>query len=337
MFKKLLLLMMFFAVVLEARTITDMAGRTLEVEANLTKVFGSSPPTTDLVILYAPEALIGLNIPLDNANNRGSEVLSPLLQPLPILKGWHGNASGTGPEKLLERGTQAIIGWNNPFLNQTIEKTLHGVDIPVIYIEPDDLNKLPATFRFLGELFKRPGRGEALAAYTEGVNASLAALRKRVEKPKTVYYALGPKGLYSECDNSFHATFIEAAAGVNINHCAQSALIGMETMSFETLLLKQPDVIFVQDPTFYHAVFTNPRWKMLKAVQNREVYYIPKTPVNWLDRPPSFMRLIGAQWVASKLYPELYTGDIKAQTRAFFKLFFNYEADTAAFEAVMRP
>jgi iron complex transport system substrate-binding protein len=124
---------------------------------------------------------------------------------------------------------------------------------------------------------------------------------------------------------------------VNVNRCEQSSLIGMEQVSFEALLLEQPDAIFVQDPKFYKGVFTDPKWKLLKAVQNRQVFYIPKTPINWLDRPPSFMRLIGTQWVASKLYPELYDGDIVAQTRDYLKLFFGYEADEAVLEKIFKP
>ena len=331
------ILILFFLSLGEARTITDMAGRQVTVDESLTKVFGASPPTTYLVALYRPEALVGLNFPLDNANNRGSAILDPRLKPLPILKGWHGNAGGASAEKLLELGTQAIIGWKNAFLEGAIERSLHGAKIPVIYIEPDELRKLPETFRFLGRLFGDLERGEALAAYAEHTNARLAALRAKVKRPKRVYYALGPKGLLSECSDSFHAPFIEAAGGVNVNRCEQSSLVGMEQLSFESLLLEQPDAIFVQDPSFYHSVFADPKWKLLKAVQERQVFYIPKSPINWLDRPPSFMRLIGTQWVASKLYPELYDGDIAVQTRDYLKLFFGYEADAEALEKVFNP
>lgn len=320
-----------------ARTITDMAGRSVDVEENLTRIFGSSPPTTYLVSLFKPEALVGLNFPLDNPNNRGSEILDARLKMLPILKGWHGNAGGSSAEKLLERGTQLIIGWNNAFLNNMIEKSLHGADIPVIYIEPDDMQKLPATFRFLGELFGKEARGEALASYAEAVNSRLALLREGVKKPRNVYYALGPKGLNSECDNSFHADFIEAAGAVNINHCEQSSLIGMEAVSFESLLAKQPDAILVQDRNFYRTIFDDPQWGVLKAVKEKAVYYVPKTPINWLDRPPSFMRLIGTQWLASTLYPEHYKGDINAETARFFALFFDRSLDAQQLRGMMQP
>ena len=176
MMYRILFLLLLLLGPAEARVITDMAGRQVNVEANLTKVFGASPPTTYLVALFKPELLVGLNFPLDNANNRGSAILDPRLKTLPILKGWHGSAGGSNAEKLLELGTQAIIGWDNPFLNGLIEKALRGTGIPVIYIDPDKLETLPSTFRFLGELFNLPERGEELAAYAEAASRRLAGV-----------------------------------------------------------------------------------------------------------------------------------------------------------------
>ena len=334
---RLLLILFALLSALQSREITDMAGRTVTLDAPLEKVFGSAPPTGYLVALYRPDILVGLNIPVDSAMNRGSGVLDPQLAALPILRGWHGTAGGSSAETLLAHGTQAIIAWNNPFLGGMIEKSLQGADIPLIYIDPDDPAKLPETFRFLGSLFAMEARGEALARYAEEVNAKMAALRGRVEAPKRVYYALGPKGLMSECDNSFHATFIEEAGGVNVNHCRQSSLVGLEAVSFESLLQWQPDVILVQDPVFYKAIFTDAKWKLLTAVKNRAVLYVPKSPINWLDRPPSFMRLLGAPWLASKLYPEQYKSAFEAEAQRFFALFFGYELSAEALKRMERP
>ena len=44
-----------------------------------------------------------------------------------------------------------------------------------------------------------------------------------------------------------------------------------------------------------------------------------------MNRPPSVMRLMGAQWLAHTLYPDLYPIDIREEVAAFMKLFFNYE------------
>ena len=99
----------------------------------------------------------------------------------------------------------------------------------------------------------------------------------------------------------------------------------MQEVSFEQVLIYDPEVIIVQSPVFFKTVFTDPKWQMLKAVQNKRVYLVPKTPFNWTDRPPSFMRIIGAHWIASKLYPTRYPYSIQEKVRAFYRLFFQVE------------
>ena len=50
---------------------------------------------------------------------------------------------------------------------------------------------------------------------------------------------------------------------------------------------------------------------------------------DWFDRPPSFMRLLGLQWVMSLLYPEHYEDDLIDETLSFFKTFLNISIEPA--------
>ncbi|KIM11955.1 MAG: hypothetical protein KU37_03660 [Sulfuricurvum sp. PC08-66] len=319
------------------QTLTDMAQRSVTLPTTLERVFGSAPPTTYLIALFAPQTLVGLNTPLDNGVNLGSQVLPPVMRTLPLLKGWHGTTSGANIEKLLEAKTQLIVAWNNPFLNGVIEKATKGTGIEVLYIEPDAVTKLPQTFTLLGSVFGMPKRGDELSRYATMVNSRLASLRASIDKKPRIYYALGANGLQSECDNSFHASFIEEVGAKNIIECAQGNLVGLETISFETLLVAQPDAIIIQEGKFYKSVRQDPKWQKLKAVQNNQLLYVPKTPINWLDRPPSFMRLLGTQWLAHRLYGKAYGHDFGVDERYFFQLFFGYEGDEAFFERIKNP
>ena len=89
----------------------------------------------------------------------------------------------------------------------------------------------------------------------------------------------------------------------------------------EQLLLYDPEVILVKEPTFFATIFTDPRWTNLRAVRDKRVYLIPCEPFNWFDRPPSFMRLLGIKWLLSLLHPDLYRVDMVAETHDFYKLF----------------
>jgi iron complex transport system substrate-binding protein len=68
-------------------------------------------------------------------------------------------------------------------------------------------------------------------------------------------------------------------------------------------------------------VFTDPRWRKVRAVRQKRVYLIPDQPTNWFDRPPSFMRFIGLKWVMNLLYPNEYRIDIVKESRYFYRLF----------------
>ena len=111
--------------------------------------------------------------------------------------------------------------------------------------------------------------------------------------------------------------------------------MGMEKISFEQVMLYNPDVILVMENVFYKGVFSDPRWQQIKAVKNKKVYLIPNQPFNWFDRPPSFMRLLGVKWLANALYPEVFHDDMVKETKAFYKLFLQKDIDDATAQALL--
>jgi iron complex transport system substrate-binding protein len=118
---------------------------------------------------------------------------------------------------------------------------------------------------------------------------------------------------------------------VDVHRCHTSCHIGMEKVTLEQVTAYNPDVILVQDNAFFEKVLKDPQWNKIKAVKQGRVYLIPKAPFNWFDRPPSFMRILGLQWLMGRLYPNEYKKDLVKETRDFFKLFLR--VDLAAEDA----
>jgi iron complex transport system substrate-binding protein len=110
----------------------------------------------------------------------------------------------------------------------------------------------------------------------------------------------------------------------------------MEKISLEQVIIYDPDVIVVQEETFYDKVFSDPRWQHVKAVREKRVYLVPRLPFNWFDRPPSFMRILGLQWLMGCLYPERYPLDIVREARTFYKLFLGVDVPYGEMKAVIR-
>jgi len=144
-------------------------------------------------------------------------------------------------------------------------------------------------------------------------------------------------GLSTDCDKSGHAELIGVAGGRNVHHCHTQSLFGLEGVSLEQVMLYDPDVILVKEPVFFAQVFSDPRWQRIKAVKEKRVYLIPCQPFNWFDRPPSFMRLLGARWLANLLYPDRYRVNMIKETQEFFRLFLAVSLTPQEAGAILRP
>jgi len=213
--------------------------------------------------------------------------------------------------------------------------------MPVVFIHLDTLADWPAALRFTAHLLGRDGKAsEAQAAYVEKALARLkAGITSIPEKERVrVYYAEGPAGLTTDCHRSFHTEAIELAGGYNIHRCEPRSHMGMEAISLEQVIAADPQVILAQDPKFAAAVRSDPRWQAIRAVKDGRVYAVPRWPFNWLDRPPSAMRALGAQWLASLFYPSRLPLDLRRETREFYRLFLHTQvSDGDLAELLPRP
>jgi iron complex transport system substrate-binding protein len=134
-----------------------------------------------------------------------------------------------------------------------------------------------------------------------------------------------------------HAQLIPLSGGRNVHRGSESGHRGMQKISMEQVLQYDPQVIISHEPMFFTGLTTHSKWKNIRAVRDGRVYRIPRTPFNWFDRPPSFMRLLGLKWMTHHLYPERYPLDLVAETQRFYELFLNITIDEATARKILRP
>ncbi|UFH58018.1 ABC transporter substrate-binding protein [Sulfurovum mangrovi] len=289
------------------------------------KVFGSSPPMTYLLYALNPDKMIGVNFSAKNMNNNASEkFLRKEFLKLPVIGSFPSATSGTNLESILKYSPDLILIWEDlPFLTKFSEE-LKKTNIPTLTVPFRKIDAMPSSILLVARAIGEEERGEALARYTK---ERLAYLKRSLEgtRPVRYYYAEGNDGLATECDRSIHVEALNYAGGENVHKCMQSNLRGLERISFETLIGYDPEVIIAQNRMVYREIHSNPLWKHLKAVKNHRVHLVPDTPFNWIDRPPSFMRIIGIEWVAKMFHPEVYGVDLHAQIAKFYKLFLGVE------------
>lgn len=230
------------------------------------------------------------------------------------------------------------LAWKAPFGDLARQReSFDRLGLPTVFITLDGLADWPMMLRFVGGLFGREAFAEPRAVYVEKALGHLAGSVGKVpenQRPR-IYYAEGADGLATDCHTSVHAEAIELAAGYNVHRCEQKDRMGMERVSIEQVLAYDPDIIVVQDRAAMPVILHDPRWRNLRAVRNGQVHGVPHWPYNWIDRPPSVMRALGAQWLASLFYPDTFRFDLRQEVRAFYRLFFGLALTDADIDEIM--
>jgi iron complex transport system substrate-binding protein len=307
-------------------TITDMAGREVTVPAEIRSVLCTSPPSTMLVYMIAPERLLGWNsVPTEECKPYIPEPYASL----PEVGGWFGKQTGNYETFISMNPDIVLEGFNiGGSVTETINERQQKMGvIPVVGVE-DTVNSsgYAAPIRFAGELFGEEERAASMIDFYEDVLFTVTREVATIPEDERVrvYYAEGPAGLQTDPTGSQHSELITLCGGYNVADCAITPGYGRTEVSMEQVISWNPEVILVGDPAFYQSIENDPLWQEITAVKTHRVYMIPTTAFCWFDRPPGINRIIGIPWTAKTLYPDRFEDmDLNALVREFHELYFH--------------
>jgi len=306
-----------------AREMTDMEGNKIDVPDAINSIYGGGPP--DQWLLYAIDPkLIAARTSAFRQN--GLHYLDPAFQTLPLVTGFV-RGSTVNVEAVVALKPDVALLWNETTGNENFRRTLAEAHIPVLFTKHRTYDDIVAGLLFVGALTGRDARGALLADY------AIRSRREIVEMTETLtagdklklYLAESDDGLSSRCDMSTHGEVLRLAGALVVPECKASSAYVNAQLGMEELIAYDPDVVITISPTFMQASRTNAKWQHVKAVREGRVYLIPSAPFNWITRPPSFMRILGAKWIASLLYPTHYKIDMVKETESFYRLFLGVE------------
>lgn len=302
----------------------------------LSRVFGATFPSTYTIYALNPDLLAGWNGPLRGYE---SKYIAQKYQSLPILGGWFGQGFFPDREVLLARKIDtAFLIVSEENLSRTIASALKNIGLPVITKKVLYLRDYVSMFRELGEEFGIPERGRALADYAaEALDETAAMVAGIPDEDKVrVYLAQEVDGLGTVCDSATRSEAVRLAGGVNVHKCPEALSESTMKVSFEQIMVYDPDVVLILHPSFMERFPNDAKWKNLRAVRQGRVYFVPHEPFSWMDKPATYMRLICLQWLACKLYPDRCGKDIVTETARFMKLFFNLDLDDATVKSILK-
>src|SRR5690625_4139194 len=313
----------------------DATGRSVTIPQSIERIFAAGPPASLFVFAVAPEKLLGWT---RKPHREETALLPQDYARLPGVGRLTGRGGSANLERVMALEPDLIIdvGSTAPTYRDLASRMQEQSGIPMLLFD-GRIDATPATLRSLGALTGHPGRGEALANWTE---EEIEAIRSGVEaiprdKRPRVYYARGPAGLETALSGAINVELLDLLGVTNV---AGEALGrgGLASVSMEEILAWDPEVIVTVDEEFARNLHAAPLWQQVKAVRQGRVYLAPRNPFPWIDYPPGPNRLIGLSWLAGRLYPDHFPQDIGDKVKDFYQHFYHREPSAQEVRALLR-
>lgn len=314
----------------ETYSFTDSAGRTVQLPRTIDRIAPSGGLAQVALFAIAPDKLVGVSSKWKDA---ALLYVGEQYANLPVLGQFYG-MKNLNKEAVLAAAPQVIIdvGEKKETVAADMDAIQAALGIPVIFIEAR-LDDTDEAYRTLGQILGREEEGAALADYCAAVYGRTTALAARVETKPRLLYVAGANGNMAVVRGSFHAQVLDLLSDY-VADAAQPTNGAMTQVSYEQILAWNPDVLLIGAETEIDPAALP--WRELRAVQTGRVLRVPAEPYDWMGRPPSVNRFMGMVWLAARLYPQASDVDLHAEMWRYYRLFYHYELDDAACDALLR-
>ena len=319
----------------EPFTITDMGGREVSFDHAITKAYAANPMGIVLIETMNFDLLGGYSGKLSDQQKK---FIPEKYWDLPNLGAWSTATPTANIEELVNAGIDVILVTQlmTEKVKQMAENIQSQTGIPTVLINTS-YDGLADSYILLGELFNDPERGKMLSDY---LRAEVAEIRENAAKvPEsekvTFLYSEGADGLETDPEGSFHTETFSLIGMLNVADVAENTtngFVGQSQISLEQIINWNPQYIIrnfsgtgTSDNVKASDILADPDWAGILAVQDGHVYQTPALPYNWIDRPPSVIKVLGAKWLGNLVYPAYFDYDIVAEAKEFFRLFYGWE------------
>ena len=325
--KKQLTLLLLALILLSAhaqRTVTDMAGRSMQLpdSGDIETIFTANPTASVFLYTLDYERMAGWNLTL---YKDVKALLPPAVRNLPRYGTLYGNGKAVSEEEVFAARPQLILlmGDLTPGLTAKAEELADRFRMPVVVLD-GALEAMDEAYRLLGDICGKEDRAEELGSYCREVLDSAAALTGTIPagERKRVFYSLNGDGLDTYPVGTALSDYMELCGAVNVVDVAYSKKMGHMAVSFEELVGWSPEYIlagsFANSPANEGSIYNRPAWKALNA----RVEVIPHIPFDIFAKPPSANRIAGILWLQDLLYPDRVDYDLEGELAWFNSLFY---------------
>ncbi|HCD46856.1 MAG TPA: ABC transporter substrate-binding protein [Lachnoclostridium sp.] len=318
----------------DTRVFTDSAGREVTLPKEINKIAPSGPLAQIVLYTLCPDKLSGL---ASDFSEGAKQYIDEKYWALPKFGQFYGKNANLNMEALIAESPDVIIdiGEAKKSVKEDMDALQEQLNMPVIFIEAD-LDTMSSAYEKLGELTGETDQAKKLADYCNNILKKSETAGEQLAEKKSVYFATGDDGLHTNAEGSIHARVIEQIGAENAAKVEKVSSGGGSEVSFEQLLLWQPDIIIADSEALYQTITTDKVWGELNAVKEGKVYQIPSVPYSFMSSPPSVNRMIGILWLGNLVYPEQYSVDIKQEVKDFYELFYHVALDDTQVEKILK-
>lgn len=331
--KKFLLLLLagaLFASAAELRTIKDMDGTGVKIPVKVERIAALWHANNQ--ILLALDGADKIVATTDNiSKNLWFLKIYPRLAQIPVLL----KNNDVNLEELMSRNPDVVI-----VSTALAGENLAGQGFTVLKASFSDYEQMRRSIRMCGDMLggDAPQRAKDLIS---NLDKNIALVSGRTanlspdKRPRVLHIVGGSDLLKIDGKGTLIDSWIGLAGGTN----AITATKGpMKTITAEEIIASNPQIIIVGGDHNEDAVAkikSSPVYSGTDAVKNGRVYGNPRGVFNW-DRygADAVLQIL---WAAKTIQPELFADiDIKAETKAFYKKFMNYELSDAEFGYILK-
>ena len=248
-----------------------------------------------------------------------------------------------GPEQILAQKPDLVV--LKDFMYSKLGKRLSSLGVPVLSLSLESPAAFRRDIRILGTLLDEARRAEKIVTLYDDRLREIQGKTDGIEKgdrPDTLllYYSTrGGETSFNIAPKSWIQTFQVEAAGGDPVWTETHAGRGWMTVNFEQIAAWNPEHIFIT--SFYSApedymedILSNPQWQALEAGKKNNVKAVPADFYSWAQ--PDTRWILGLQWMAKQLHPELFPQlDIAEEAKRFYLDL--YDIEEATYEEVVLP
>jgi iron complex transport system substrate-binding protein len=305
-----------------ARSVVDMAGRTVALPEKVERVACISGPSYEKVFLLGAGRKIAAKNP--GASSGGwAAATNPGHKDIAVIQ----NPKDPNIEELLKAKVDVVFYWDYPEPLAKLEKA--GLTVVVTQVATGN----PSSAAEFVEFQKREVRlfgdvlgGEAAskaARWCAELDERVARIAGRTAKAKSrpsVYFIGGGSPLSVFSRNSYPQWWIEMAGGSLVSGNTPTEMNA--TVSMEEVLKWNPEYVFMGRLASTAPVVEAPAWEPVRAVIEKKVFLVPDGIMFW-DYGSEGMLLLS--YLASKLHPELFPDiDMAAEVKDYYRSYYGF-------------